>query len=229
VEAEQYLVQLRNTGATPDVHAERLRLEPWARALAARRGREVLEVRQLAPGALAAGVSEGRVMSAANGRHANGPVTVPPPSADGVNGGGKDTATGRFVAGNKCGRGNPHFRKLAAARAAFLDAVGPQQVKRLAGRLYRPALGGDREAAKLVLAYACGRPAQGADPDAGALRALQLAARWPGAAEVLAQLLEHLDVDDALQRVRGVSNPATLRVLLSELAGEDPLGAGRGR
>jgi hypothetical protein len=155
--------------------------------------------------------------------HANGQAA---PSADGVNGHG---AGGRFVAGNKCGKGNPHYRKLAANRRAFLDVVGPEEVADLARALYRQALAGDREAAKVVLAYALGRPATSEDPDAAALRELQLAARWPGSAEILAALLESLDAGEAVQRVRGVSDPAALRVLLSELAGEDPLGAGRGK
>ncbi|HJT76751.1 MAG TPA: hypothetical protein VJ739_06075, partial [Gemmataceae bacterium] len=64
-----------------------------------------------------------------------------------------------------CGRGNPHYRKLAANRTAFLEAVGPEQVRALAAQLLARALAGDVDAARLVLAYVVGRPQPAADPD----------------------------------------------------------------
>jgi hypothetical protein len=45
--------------------------------------------------------------------HADAPL---PPSADGTAAGGKDAATGRFLPGNKCGRGNPHYRVVSYLR-----------------------------------------------------------------------------------------------------------------
>src|SRR4051812_24643619 len=95
-----------------------------------------------------------RLNGSLNG-HADAPL---PPSADGTAPAGKDSATGRFLPGNKCGRGNPHYRRLAANRTAFLEAVGPVQVKALAADLLKRALAGDVDAARLVLAYALGRP-----------------------------------------------------------------------
>src|SRR5262245_12781885 len=95
--------------------------------------------------------------------HANG--TPSPTTADND---GRDGATGRFAAGNQLGRqfepgnpggrGNPSFRRLAAARRAFLEVVGPDEVQALARRLYQDALAGDIDAARLVLAYAVGKP-----------------------------------------------------------------------
>src|SRR4051794_21302899 len=101
-----------------------------------------------------------------NGTHGlNGHAPAPlPPSADGTPPGGKDAATGKFLPGNRCGQGNPHYRRLAANRTAFLEAVGPEQVQALAARLLARALAGDAEAARLVLAYAVGRPQPAADP-----------------------------------------------------------------
>jgi hypothetical protein len=106
------------------------------------------------------GNSLGKVAAAANG--------IPVPSADGLNGtaeppaddglNGRDPATGKFVKGNKCGRGNPHFRRLARNRTLFLEAIGDDDLKALARQLHAEALAGDREAARLVLAYVIGRP-----------------------------------------------------------------------
>ena len=85
--------------------------------------------------------------------------------ADGINGPGKDATTGRFLPGNTFGHGNPNYRKLAANRAAVLQAVTPDAVGKLAKKLLRRALDGDLAAAKIIFAYAVGRPDVAADPD----------------------------------------------------------------
>jgi hypothetical protein len=54
---------------------------------------------------------------------------------------------------------------VAALRSALLEALTPERMRTLAERLYVRALGGDTAAAKLLLAYALGRPAQSVDPD----------------------------------------------------------------
>jgi hypothetical protein len=54
---------------------------------------------------------------------------------------------------------------VGALRSALLEAITPERMRSLAGRLYDRAMGGDTAAAKLLLAYTLGRPAQGADPD----------------------------------------------------------------
>src|SRR5262245_48665619 len=109
---------------------------------------------------------------------ADAPLT---PSAD-----GQEPATGRFLPGNKLGRGNPHYRKLAANRTAFLEAVGPEQVKALADKLLAQALGGDVDAARLVLAYAVGRPQPAADPDGADADEWQRRQEGPHTADVFA-------------------------------------------
>ena len=109
-----------------------------------------------------------------------------PPSADGPVAEGKDPATGRFVAGNKCGKGNPHFRALARNRTLFLVAAGSTQVYEIAHKLVQLALAGNVEAARLVLLYAVGRPTPAVNPDAADEDAWQRHAASPLFAEVCA-------------------------------------------
>jgi hypothetical protein len=72
---------------------------------------------------------------------------------------------GRFTAGNKCGRGNPHARQLAAMRRAFTAAVTEPQLELLAQKMLAAALEGDWTAAKLLLSYTCGLPEAAPNPD----------------------------------------------------------------
>src|SRR6516162_5279123 len=100
--------------------------------------------------------SNGKAPAPSASDHAEPAPAAPlTPSADGT---GKDPTTGRFLPGNKCGHGNPHYRKLAANRSAILETVGPEQIKALLGNLYAKALAGDLDSARLVLAYAVGKP-----------------------------------------------------------------------
>jgi hypothetical protein len=135
-----------------------------------------------------------------NGTGGNTPAPLPP-SADGPPPGGKDPATGRFLPGNKCGRGNPHYRQLAANRTAFLEAVGPEQVRALAARLLARALEGDTDAARLVLAYAVGRPQPAADPDGADADEWRLAGQGLCLADLLPQA-DKYSVGEALDRLR---------------------------
>jgi len=112
-----------------------------------------------------------------NGVHPHPDAPPALPSADGGDGGaapGQDAATGRFLPGNKLGKGNPHFRRLAANRTAFLEAAGPEQVRQLAADLLRRALAGDLDAARLWLSYAIGKPSEAVDPDQQDLDELRL-------------------------------------------------------
>ena len=87
---------------------------------------------------------------------------------------------GRFAAGNGGGPGNPFARHTAAARKAIADAVTPQQLAAIAAVMAKKAQEGDVAAAKLVFAYAAGKPASAPDPDT--LDAHELAARRGGTA-----------------------------------------------
>jgi hypothetical protein len=108
------------------------------------------------------------------------PAATPPPAAEGRDAGG------RFVRGNKGGPGNPHARRVAELRSALLEAVTPERVRCLAERLYERALGGDTAAAKLLLAYALGRPAPPVDPDRLDLDEWRLRQECPHSADVYA-------------------------------------------
>jgi hypothetical protein len=67
---------------------------------------------------------------------------------------------GRFGAGNKYGRGNPHHRKLHALRATLVGALTPEKMKTIGGKLVAAAESGDLDATKILLNYTIGRPAQ---------------------------------------------------------------------
>jgi hypothetical protein len=75
------------------------------------------------------------------------------PSTNGRNG------SGQFATGNKHGKGNPLFGKVATLRSAVLESVTPATVKGLIKALIERAKAGDIAAAKLILPYLIGQPA----------------------------------------------------------------------
>lgn len=82
-------------------------------------------------------------------RNGHGPVS------DGLNGGkGPD---GRFLHGNRHGRGNPNNRKQHQLRAALLDAASDEDVRRVGAKLVELSLAGDVAAARTWLEHVCGR------------------------------------------------------------------------
>src|SRR6516165_9805122 len=84
---------------------------------------------------------------------------TPPEAASGRDG------KGRFTRGNPGGPGNPFARRTAAARKAFCEAVSHQDLVEIARALKDRAKSGDVAAAKLVLAYVVGKPADVVEPD----------------------------------------------------------------
>jgi hypothetical protein len=72
---------------------------------------------------------------------------------------------GRYAEGNPGGPGNPFTRQVAALRQAAVAAITPDDVRAIVAKMAELALAGDVQAAKLVLAYALGKPAAAADPD----------------------------------------------------------------
>ena len=77
---------------------------------------------------------------------------------------GRD-ARGRFAPGNPGGPGNPFARQVAALRQAFVRAVPPERIERIASKMADLADAGDVQAAKLVMAYAIGKPQPAPEPD----------------------------------------------------------------
>lgn len=72
---------------------------------------------------------------------------------------------GRFAAGNKAGKGNPHHRRVAELRAKMLERVSPDDVSAVVEALVSKAKAGDTAAIKLLLDRVFGRIA---DHDAAA-------------------------------------------------------------
>jgi hypothetical protein len=92
---------------------------------------------------------------------------------------GRDTSSGRFTAGNRFGKGNPHARRMAALREAFLSAATEERMRELGETLYAAAVGGDWQAAKLFLLFVVGRPADAVDPDALDREEWKHCQEWP--------------------------------------------------
>ncbi len=75
-------------------------------------------------------------------------------------------ADGRFLKGNKGGPGNPFGRAVARFRKKVLESVTEEDIERLVKALVRRATeAGDNQAAKLLLQYVIGKPADARDPD----------------------------------------------------------------
>ena len=74
-------------------------------------------------------------------------------------------AKGRFTHGNKGGPGNPYARQVAALRKVILNRLTEQDLLAITEALLAKAKEGSVGAAKLLLAYALGKPASAPDPD----------------------------------------------------------------
>jgi hypothetical protein len=97
-----------------------------------------------------------------NGQTAAAPV---PPLSTVSNGEGR-TANGQFGKGNRFGRGNPFFRRLAQHRVEVVCEITPDELRALMRRLYGQAMSGDTAAAVVLLGYLLGKPGKVVDPDA---------------------------------------------------------------
>src|SRR5437868_13316667 len=78
---------------------------------------------------------------------------------------GGHEANGRWAKGNKGGPGNPFARRVAALRKVILDRVSEEDLLAITEALLVRAKEGSVTAAKLLLAYAIGKPASAPDPD----------------------------------------------------------------
>ena len=65
---------------------------------------------------------------------------------------------GRFTAGNKLAKGNPHAKRVAALRSALLDAVTEEDMRAVIAKLVEMAKGGDVHAIKELLNRTLGKP-----------------------------------------------------------------------
>lgn len=65
---------------------------------------------------------------------------------------------GRFVRGNKCGRGNPHAVAVAKLRSALLAAVSPHDMSEIVCELVERAKDGNISAAGMLIDRVLGPP-----------------------------------------------------------------------
>lgn len=71
---------------------------------------------------------------------------------------GNHRPDGRFVAGNKAGKGNPYAKKVADLRAALFEAVTPADLAEVVKKLTDQAKGGDVASIKELLQRLLGPP-----------------------------------------------------------------------
>src|SRR5947209_3806641 len=74
-------------------------------------------------------------------------------------------AKGRFTHGNKGGPGNPFARQVAALRKVIINRLTEEDLLAITEALLAKAKEGSVGAAKLLLAYAIGKPVSSPDPD----------------------------------------------------------------
>src|SRR5438105_3810188 len=74
-------------------------------------------------------------------------------------------ANGQFAKGNPGGPGNPFARQVAKLRKVILNRLTEEDLLAITEALLAKAREGSVSAAKLLLAYAIGKPASSPDPD----------------------------------------------------------------
>lgn len=79
------------------------------------------------------------------------------PSPTGDN--GRDN-NGRFAAGNHLAKGNPHAKRVNELRTALLEAVTPNDVRKIVTAMVKAAKAGDTVAAREVLDRTIGKAVQ---------------------------------------------------------------------
>jgi hypothetical protein len=83
------------------------------------------------------------------------------PSTHGPNAnGGRDPKTGKFLPGNRHGRGNPLAGRAAAIRAELLQVLTPAKARKIALQLIAKAEQGELPYVRELLDRTIGKPAQ---------------------------------------------------------------------
>jgi hypothetical protein len=140
-------------------------------------------------------------------------TTEAAPSSNGSNGKAENRdRRGRFARGNPGGPGNPFGRKVAALRAALIDWVTPQDIQRVMTALLLEAATGNVPAARLLLAYTVGKPADSANPDRVEIDEWQLLRQTVAPQDDVAQTFQSVPVELASKLAN-----ATLPVLADEM------------
>src|SRR5262249_30281846 len=109
---------------------------------------------------------------------------------------------GRFAACNPGGPGNPFARRTAQLRKALCEAVSAEEMTALGRVLLQKATEGDMAAAKLLLAYAVGRPADVVNPDTLDFQEWQHFHQVPASPGAMHRILNCLPTELACELVR---------------------------
>ncbi len=111
---------------------------------------------------------------------------------------------GRFAKGNRGGPGNPFGRRVAQLRKAMLDVVEEEDLQAIVRKLIQLAREGDVAAARLVLAYTLGKPAETVDPDRVDIDDWQLQQEASVQTDDFEKLLNGLPVDLTCELAKSV-------------------------
>jgi hypothetical protein len=159
-------------------------------------------------------------LPSANG--CNGSQVHEAPSPNGANG-DQDTSNtpspngrdgrGRFTKGNRGGPGNPFARRVARLRTLLLEIVGDEDLRGVLRKLVERAQAGDLAAARLVLDYLIGRPAEAVDPDRLDLEEWRLLQASPTVGEVMDRQPQTLDAAFACELARSFQEHKQQKVL----------------
>ncbi len=128
------------------------------------------------------------------------------PSVNGLN--GRDEH-GRFAKGNAGGPGNPFARQVGRLRQVLLNAATPERMERIAGKMMELAEAGDVQAAKLVLSYVVGKPAEAVNPDTLAVEEVEQLKRNTAAVGTALPAVGAVELEPVLTLVRAGRDAAS--------------------
>ncbi len=109
---------------------------------------------------------------------------------------------GRFTRGNPGGPGNPFARRTAQLRRVLTAAISEADIEAVARKLVEMAKTGDVPAARLILAYVLGQPAEPVDPDTLDLEEWEIYRKMPVAVAELDGVTEGVPLELACTMIR---------------------------
>jgi len=111
-------------------------------------------------------------------------------------------ANGQFALGNEFGPGNPFARQVARLRQAALNVVGDKDIEEIFSAIMALAKNGNLQAAKLILSYTIGKPAQAENPDQMDQQELELVPQGTRAASEALRRAESMTPRVSVELVR---------------------------
>lgn len=131
---------------------------------------------------------------------------------------------GRFVKGNRLGRGNPFACRVAALRKTFLATVSKAEMQQICRRLVAQAMLGDIAAAKLVLGYVLGKFPEPVNPDTLYQEECRMYLENPSCADAqeVAQRRPPAELTAGLMRAMHIAHAAQARQQFQESSTKPP-------